>query len=292
MAAQQYEFYPPTNMNAIRYTIMQRIKQRNEHRQDTPLTPPTSKHDMDKILPYHHLDNGLPSPPIESCSFEEEQTSDSLLSMHSSTTNILESPPSPVLSLNAKSPTSIDGTADTISSIPVVNTTTDAATTAATESPEEIREKIRLLKEEKHKLFQAMKDLLSQPKMNATTPASPPPTPSSPAPPATTTSPAKPVSSTPHPLERSRSQSRDGSLKARPVVIRSRSISHSEFSRPISRYNANTNGGYHHERSRFYNSNDSRYPYNNRLSLSSTSSTSSSQIASHTMVSCSFLWPS
>ncbi|RCH82085.1 hypothetical protein CU098_002826, partial [Rhizopus stolonifer] len=111
------------------------------------------------------------------------------------------------------SPTSIDGTADTISSIPVVNTTTDAATTAATESPEEIH----------------------------------------------------------------------GSLKARPVVIRSRSISHSEFSRPISRYNANKNGGYHHERSRFYNSNDSRYPYNNRLSLSSTSSTSSSQIASHTM---------
>ncbi|KAI8376927.1 hypothetical protein BD560DRAFT_391153 [Blakeslea trispora] len=264
MAAQQYEFHPPTNMNAIRCTIMQRVKQRNETRQTTPLTPPATKHDMDKKLPYLHLDNGLPSPPIETCSFEEEpEMEESLLGLHSPTATLPDSPPSPVLSVNPKSPTAMT---ELLSS--------------STLSPEEIREKIKLLKEEKHKLFQAMKDLLSQPKTNATTPASPPPTPSSPAPPITTTLPTKLVPN-PSPLERSRSQSRDGSIvKTRPIIARSRSISHSDFNRPISRY-SNSNGSYHHDRNRFYSNSDNRYAYNNRLSLSSASS--SSQLASHAM---------
>ncbi|KAI8354601.1 hypothetical protein EDC96DRAFT_516657 [Choanephora cucurbitarum] len=252
MATQHYEFHPPTNMNAIRCTIMQRVKQRNETRQTVPLpTPPATKHDMDKKLPYLHLDNGLPSPPIETCSFEEEELvsmEESLLGLHSPTATLPDSPPSPVLSNDSKPNNLL---------IPTL-------------SPEEIREKIKLLKEEKHKLFQAMKDLLSQPKTNATTPTSPPPTPSSPAPPSSSTKP--PFSPS---IERSRSQSRDGSItKTRPIIARSRSISHSDFNRPISRYNN------YHDRNRFYNG-DNRYAYNNRLPLSSASS---SQLASHAMV--------
>ncbi|CAO3693228.1 unnamed protein product [Rhizopus stolonifer] len=45
MTAQRYDFKAPMNMNAIRSSIIQRIKQRN----------------VEKTC----LDNGLPSPPIE-----------------------------------------------------------------------------------------------------------------------------------------------------------------------------------------------------------------------------------
>jgi hypothetical protein len=194
-------------MNAIRSTIMQRIVKRN----------PTIKHDF-------HLDNGLPSPPIESCTFEDEhhelkQPSDemvhpALLEMSSPTATLPDSPPSPIM-----------------------KSTSDIG------SSEAIREKIRLLKQEKHKLFQTMKDLLSQPKKPSTMVEASTETRS-------------------FSIERSRSTSRDN-YKARPVV-RSRSISHTEFSRPISRYS------YHHERRsppRFYNTNDNRGYINTRCSF-------------------------
>lgn len=247
-SATRYEFQPPTNMNAIRSTIMQRIIKRN----------PTVKHDF-------HLDNGLPSPPIESCTFEDEQneqkTSEvvhpALLEMSSPTATLPDSPPSPVI-------------------------TTDI------ESSEAIREKIRLLKQEKHKLFQTMKDLLSQPKK--------PLKPTSVVSEATSTPPttsATTAETRSFPIERSRSTSRDN-YKARPV-IRSRSISHTEFSRPISRYS------YHHERRsppRFYTAKDNRGYINNSrcsfpmqaqsqptsLSLSSSSSSSSLNMASNQYV--------
>jgi len=188
---------------------------------------PTVKHDF-------HLDNGLPSPPIESCTFEddevkqkEEMVHPALLEMASPTATLPDSPPSPV----------------------VINDT----------SSEAIREKIRVLKQEKHKLFQTMKDLLSQPKKpsnttNEVTTASSSSCSSSSSSSSSTTTTSTTITTTittPTPetrsIERSRSTSRDA-YKTRPVM-RSRSISHSEFSRPISRYS------YHHERRsppRFY----------------------------------------
>ncbi|KAG2233555.1 hypothetical protein INT48_007157 [Thamnidium elegans] len=124
MTTKRYEFQPPTNIDAIRSSIIQRIKKRSVNTNNTsssPLTPPPQSDEYDKKLPFLHLDNGLPSPPIETCCYEEEQL-----------------------------PTEM-----------VVNALMELS--PAVESSQVIRERIRLLKEEKHKLFQAMKDLLSTP---------------------------------------------------------------------------------------------------------------------------------
>ncbi|KAI8065004.1 hypothetical protein BDF21DRAFT_496617 [Thamnidium elegans] len=183
MTTKRYEFQPPTNIDAIRSSIIQRIKKRSVNTNNTsssPLTPPPQSDEYDKKLPFLHLDNGLPSPPIETCCYEEEQL-----------------------------PTEM-----------VVNALMELS--PAVESSQVIRERIRLLKEEKHKLFQAMKDLLSTP------PAQPKEQPS-------------PVTITTRP------------------VARSRSISHTDTTRPISRY---------YDRPRFYNNNNSYYPYQPSISPS------------------------
>ncbi|KAI8647697.1 hypothetical protein BD408DRAFT_408341 [Parasitella parasitica] len=258
----RYEFQPPMNMNAIRTSIVQRIKQRNEHNKQ-PLSPPSSiasKHEIQ----YLHLDNGLPSPPIESCTFDDEQND--TFETAASNSTIPDSPPSPVMSLSKSSSSS------------------SSSSTMALESSDAIREKIKKLKEEKHSLFQTMKNLLSQP-----APASPAPQPQ---PQQQTIAAAdfgtsatvtvnneKPVleqSSAKPTVERSRSQSRDrdNSLKARPIV-RPRSISHTEFSRPISRYS-----NYYHERrspTRFYGNDNRNYPYSNARSSYSNPHTSVQQ---------------
>ncbi|GAN01662.1 hypothetical protein MAM1_0010d01096 [Mucor ambiguus] len=260
----RYEFQPPMNMNAIRSNIMQRIKQRNEHNKQ-PLTPPlssssvaASKHDIQ----YIHLDNGLPSPPIESCTFDEDIDTIEMASNHNST--LPDSPPSPVMSLTKSCSSS---------------TTETTAGETTLESSETIREKIRILKEEKHRLFQTMKDLLSQP--------APPAAPET----VVATASSVPIVEKPvakqqqqQPLvskpmvERSRSQSRDSSLKSRPIS-RSRSISHTEFSRPLSRY---TGGNYYHDRRsppRFYGNDNRSYPYNRSSYPHSSSQQSQSQNA-------------
>ncbi|CEP07002.1 hypothetical protein [Parasitella parasitica] len=251
----RYEFQPPMNMNAIRTSIMQRIKQRNEHSKQ-PLTPPSSiisKHEIQ----YLHVDNGLPSPPIESCTFDDEP-SDTFEATASNST-IPDSPPSPVMSLSKSSSSS----------------SSTSSSTMAPESSEVIREKIRKLKEEKHSLFQTMKNLLSQPvpvpapepqlKQQTTAAAAAAPTATSVTAAANNEKPTLEQSSAKPTVERSRSQSRDrdNNLKARPI-IRSRSISHSEFSRPISRYS-----NYYHERrspTRFYGNDNRNYPYSNARS--------------------------
>ncbi|EPB82644.1 hypothetical protein HMPREF1544_10629 [Mucor circinelloides 1006PhL] len=249
----RYEFQPPMNMSAIRSNIMQRIKQRNEHNKQ-PLTPPpssssiASKHEVQ----YVHLDNGLPSPPIESCTFDEDVDTFEMANNHSST--LPDSPPSPVMSLSKSSSSS---------------TTESTVAETTFESSEAIREKIRILKEEKHRLFQTMKDLLSQPAQPVAPEAvaavaAAAPIIEKPAPKQQQPAVSKPM------VERSRSQSRDNSLKSRPI-IRSRSISHTEFSRPLSRY---TGGNYYHERRsppRFYGNDNRGYPYN-RSSYPHTSS--------------------
>ncbi|KAI8997626.1 hypothetical protein BDB01DRAFT_771774 [Pilobolus umbonatus] len=151
MSTQLYEFQPPNNMEAIRTNIINRIKQRKENDKQsmTPTLSPTSEK-----LPFSHLDNGLPSPPIESCAFEEkeaklptEMVMSALLEL-SSTKHEFQSPPSPVLSCSKSSPASS------------VVTDTEA-----------IRLKIKSLQEEKHRLFQVMKDLLSKPKDRTDPPA-------------------------------------------------------------------------------------------------------------------------
>ncbi|KAK4517960.1 alpha tubulin suppressor [Mucor velutinosus] len=259
----RYEFQPPMNMNAIRSNIMQRIKQRNEHNKQ-PLTPPpssssvaASKHDIQ----YIHLDNGLPSPPIESCTFDDVDTFE-MANNHSST--LPDSPPSPVMSLTKSCSSSTTGT-------------TVGGTTL--ESSEAIREKIRILKEEKHRLFQTMKDLLSQPAqpVAAETVVAAASTVAAsiiekPAPKQQESVVSKPMA------ERSRSHSRDNSLKSRPIS-RSRSISHTEFSRPLSRYS----GNYYHDRRsppRFYGNDNRSYPYNRSSYPHTSSQQSQSQTAS------------
>lgn len=153
MATKRYEFQPPTNIVAIRSSIIQRLKKRTSV--NTPPTPPPQANEYEEKLPFLHLDNGLPSPPIETCCFEEEP----------------------------------------LPTVMVVNALMELS--PSVESSIVIRERIRLLKEEKHKLFQVMKDLLSTP----------------------------PKEEQPSPV----------TIPAARPVIRSRSISHSD-SRPISRY--------------------------------------------------------
>lgn len=171
--SQCYEFQPPANIKAIRSNIVERIKQRNRKQEEDC--------SLKKVNEY--LDNGLPSPPTEACnSFEQVKLDEinTIVNNISSPSSTLDSPPSPVPS--------------------------SCSTTS--ESSESIREKIKLLKQEKHKLFQTMKNLLSEPVSAPSTPITP-------------TSPLD-VN-----IERSKSQQ----LKARPI-IRSRSISHTEFNKP------------------------------------------------------------
>ncbi|KAI9365304.1 hypothetical protein BD770DRAFT_406538 [Pilaira anomala] len=207
MATKRYEFQPPTNIDAIRSSIIQRLKKRTSN-SAAPLTPPPSESDeYDKKLPFTHLDNGLPSPPIETCCFEEESL-----------------PPTEM----------------------VVNALIELEPKKKKqeESSEVIRERIRLLKEEKHKLFQAMKELLSTPP--------PPPPPLTPS--------IFPTPTPPSQQQQQQQQQQQPSLATKPVIVRSRSISHSE-SRPISRY---------YDRPRYYNNN--YYPYQpTSISSSSTS---------------------
>lgn len=169
MATKRYEFQPPTNIVAIRSSIIQRLKKRTSV--NAPPTPPPQANEFEDKLPFLHLDNGLPSPPIETCCFEEE---------------VMPSP----------------------STVMVVNALMDMSPTVE-DSSSVIRERIRLLKEEKHKLFQVMKDLLSTPTKEDVEPS--------------------PVTTRP--------------------VIRSRSISHSEsrpISRYYDRPRFyNNNGGYY-----------------------------------------------
>ncbi|GAA5812457.1 hypothetical protein MFLAVUS_005913 [Mucor flavus] len=185
MTTKRYEFQPPTNFDAIRSSIIQRIKSRsvNNDTSTSPLTPPPQSDEYDKKLPFLHLDNGLPSPPIETCCYEEDQL-----------------------------PTEM-----------VVNALMELS--PAVDSSQVIRERIRVLKEEKRKLFQAMKDLLSTPPSSA----------------AASVAPSQPKEQ-PSPV----------TITTRPVA-RSRSISHTDNTttsngRPISRY---------YDRPRFYNN----YPY-------------------------------
>lgn len=200
MATKQYEFQPPMNMAAIRSSIMQRIQ--NKRKEELPATP-TTPTTTEKTLP-RHLDNGLPSPPCDSYEdkpVDSEMVVNALLELSSHSNQQME-PPSPVLSQSKSTPSS----------------------PAALHS-EAIRQKIKELEDEKHKLFQVMKDLLSQP------------------------SPKQEEQEQPE-KERARSQSRE-KTSSRPA-IRSRSISHSEY-RP-----ARYGGNYHRSPSRFY-SYDNRY---------------------------------
>ncbi|KAG1448867.1 hypothetical protein G6F46_008885 [Rhizopus delemar] len=118
-----YDFQPPMNMNAIRSSIVQRIKQRN----------------VEKTC----LDNGLPSPPIdtfESTKLPTDQVMNALYELSSD-----DKPLSPVST---------------------TSTSTSSSSSSSSSSSEEldkesIRQRIKLLQEEKHKLFQMMKDLLN-----------------------------------------------------------------------------------------------------------------------------------
>ncbi|KAI7894512.1 uncharacterized protein EV154DRAFT_79427 [Mucor mucedo] len=223
MATKRYEFQPPTNIVAIRSSILQRLKKRTSV--ITPPTPPPQANEYEEKLSFLHLDNGLPSPPIETCCFEEEEEATATATADMVVNVLME--------LSAPSSSSSPSLSSFAAPAPTNNTTTPVASTdkqtsapVVVESSAVIRERIRLLKEEKHKLFQVMKDLLSTP----------------------------PIKEEETEQEKARQQpspvSANVNVNARPV-IRSRSISHSESTRPISRY---------YDRPRFYN-NNGYYPY-------------------------------
>ncbi|KAG0737028.1 hypothetical protein G6F57_008895 [Rhizopus arrhizus] len=115
-----FDFQPPMNMNAIRSSIVQRIKQRN----------------VEKTC----LDNGLPSPPIdtfESTKLPTDQVMNALYELSSD-----DKPLSPVSTTSTSSSSSSSNSSEEL-------------------DKESIRQRIKLLQEEKHKLFQMMKDLLN-----------------------------------------------------------------------------------------------------------------------------------
>ncbi|KAI9009369.1 hypothetical protein CLU79DRAFT_774825 [Phycomyces nitens] len=127
---QIHAFDPPSNLPAIRRSI---VLQLQKQRQDNSvrIQPPTKakaneRHHGDRpphlVIPSHHLDNGLPSPPVD-CQFETK-TSPSLA------TSLPISP---------------------VATPPPIDT-------------DNVQRRLEALRQEKHRLFQAMKDLL-QPRL-------------------------------------------------------------------------------------------------------------------------------
>jgi hypothetical protein len=246
-----YEFQAPSNMSAIRSSIIQRIKQRNVTKRSFSSPPPHSYDDKyNEKHSYSALDNGLPSPPIETCTYEENEKLATEMVLSALLELTQEMPPSPVMSKASSESSGVE----------------DGDCTPLLESSRVYREKIRLLKEEKHKLFQVMKDLLSKPAvapvgspiaMAAAAPVSANPNTNPTMAMATTTT-------TQIQQTRPRSSSRDDDnlLKSRPIA-RSRSISHTDTTstRPISRYysNSSSSSGSRH----------SYYPYSRNTSFSS-----------------------
>ncbi|KAI8146273.1 hypothetical protein BJV82DRAFT_601144 [Fennellomyces sp. T-0311] len=124
-----YEFQPPRNLNAIKSTIARRIKeQRAKHKEEEKLKTRLA------IAP---PDSGLPSPPVEACHYEPFKGP--------------EEQPNNELAVNAL--LELSGGAGTPSSSASEDTLDIKA----------IQQKIQDLQQEKHELFQIMKNLLTKP---------------------------------------------------------------------------------------------------------------------------------
>ncbi|KAI8376333.1 uncharacterized protein BYT42DRAFT_574245 [Radiomyces spectabilis] len=154
---ERFEFQLPDNMPAIRTSIIRRIQKRKAGLNKTGSKRHSS---VDG-----HLDNGLPSPPIETCTFEEGHAYPPLLESRS-----MSKQPQP------KEPSPPAQTSDVHSSCASPNSSTISppCSTSSELDQETVRQKIKQLQEEKHKLFQIMKDLLSRPPVASNpAPASP-----------------------------------------------------------------------------------------------------------------------
>lgn len=288
-----YEFQPPSNMVAIRSNIINRIKQQKTSRRLVGRHSSTSPShhnnnnnnnnedctlDNNEKHSFSALDNGLPSPPIETCLYEEEEKPEGKLPTEMVVNALMEltqeMPPSPVMSKASSN------AGDSVSS----SDPSEVECSPLLESSDVYREKIRLLKEEKHKLFQVMKDLLSKPVVVQQTPK--PITMATQQQPSNNNSHVTMTTTTPTPTrEKRRSSSRDnGLLKSRPTIARSRSISHidSTLNRPISRYYNNNNSS---SRYSYYPYNRTSYPTSSSLNQPLLPCSSSSSSSSLNMVS-------
>ncbi|KAI9488030.1 hypothetical protein BDB00DRAFT_850385 [Zychaea mexicana] len=145
-----YEFQPPANLNAIRCSIARKIKeQREKHKKNEEefknKTRPT-------LAVTTTTDSGLPSPPVEACHYEPfKRPGEEELLPHQQPNN--------ELATNAL--LELTGGAGTPSSSASLDTLDEKV----------IRQKIQALQQEKHELFQLMRNLLANP----ATPSPPPP---------------------------------------------------------------------------------------------------------------------
>lgn len=174
-----YEFQPPPNFTAIRTNIIRRVREKRQRQRESrkescdalrSLTPPV----------HCHTDNGLPSPPVESCHYEpskqnkEDAEGKSLLEFNKPTQFNNDGRSSgmtpPSLAKEAEE-TSLPGTPFTDSATESPSSSSSSSTTRPPLDEETIRQRIRELQQEKHELFQIMKGLLSrQPSPDAPTP--------------------------------------------------------------------------------------------------------------------------
>ncbi|KAI8331685.1 hypothetical protein BC941DRAFT_382281 [Chlamydoabsidia padenii] len=142
------EFQPPANLEAIRSTLLQRIYQK---RQESAITSTASLPSSPATgTTVSLLDHGLPSPPFEYQKKQDDHRNNNIAFN------------GPLAEEDEE-----DDAVSTISSLPptTINTTSvlDASPSLPTTlNAEQVEMKIKQLKEEKHRLFTQMKNLLQQ----------------------------------------------------------------------------------------------------------------------------------
>ncbi|KAI7856781.1 hypothetical protein BDC45DRAFT_502287 [Circinella umbellata] len=254
-----YEFQPPQNINAIRCSIARRIKdQREKYKKEEELKNKTRLSTLAATVTTATTDNGLPSPPVEACHYEPFKRPEEEEQDH----------PNNELAANALLELSGAGTPPSSSaSVDSTNTQTHLL------DEKIIRQKIQELQQEKHELFQLMKNLLSRPTPSPTsvavvaTPEQPQPrsphTPSPqvaprvlPTPPSlqqTRASKPPPVQTKQHLTERPKSRERlrscsNGRARTPPTSLPSATSCTSPTSRPPAIRTAPPTDHYHHHR--------------------------------------------
>ncbi|KAI8086511.1 uncharacterized protein BX664DRAFT_335996 [Halteromyces radiatus] len=146
-----FSFQPPVNLEAIRFTIRKRIHHKRQHTPTPQVSSPTSSISSSSSssprMSVALLDHGLPSPPVEYQLKQTEKSDDMELDDQQQDD---------------------DDCVSTISSLPPSNSSTPTALDASSPSSlstltsEQVELKIKQLKEEKHRLFTQMKNLLKQ----------------------------------------------------------------------------------------------------------------------------------
>lgn len=128
-----YEFQRPANFPAIRYTIVRRINEQRQKQKDT-----------ERFLSSSYPSNGLPSPPVDHDDmFKQEETT-------TTTTTCTTTLPTSTLAELSGTPSSGNSCASS------------PRESQHAMDEKAIRDKIQELQNEKHELFQLMKNLLAK----------------------------------------------------------------------------------------------------------------------------------